>query len=124
MMLTVDVLPLLPLHRVRVRVEVEGAWTLTGRAEGRTWQVAEGVGAAWLSDPWAPLGLAITYTLTTDAGPFAAGPGAPPHHRSAALPALQGQRVVGFLREPAPRSHQPRHTPRDAPGVRRARTMS
>src|SRR5690625_1945817 len=62
-MLSVDVLPVLPLARVRARVEVEGAWTLTGASGEDTWQVAEGEGPTWLSDPWAPLNQAVTYTL-------------------------------------------------------------
>lgn len=123
-MLAVDVLPLLPLHRVRARVEVEGPWTLTGHAEGRSWKVADGAGPAWLSDPWAPVGLAVGYTLTTDGGTFEAGPVVRTYHGYDAFTDLQGQGVVDFIRESSRRSQQPRHTTMDVPGERLSPFMS
>jgi len=96
-MFTVDVLPVWPLHRVRARVEVEGPWTLTGRAAGRSWQVAEGEGPTWLSDPWAPLGVAVSYDLASGGGTETAGPVVRTYSGRNVLTDLQGVRAVDFM---------------------------
>lgn len=97
MSLTVDVLPLSPLALVRARVVAAGPWVLEGQAAGHTWKVAEGSGDGWLSDPWAPLNEAVTYTLTAGSSVETSGPVVRPYGGWHAVTDLRGRSVVDFL---------------------------
>lgn len=117
MSLTVDVLPIEPLPIVRARVDLTGAWALSGRvAEGSSWTVAEGTGPAWLSDPWAPLGVPVSYTLTAGEASWESGPVVRTFRGDDALTDLQGRGVVDFRRGGSGREREPRHGFFDVPG--------
>lgn len=118
MSLTVDVLPLAPLPLVRARVESTGPWALYGESEGRRWKVAEGVGDRWLSDPWAPVNVATTYTLTAGGSVESAGPAMRPYSGESALTDLAGRGVVDFRwHDGDDQAQDPRHVFFDVPGA-------
>lgn len=96
MSLTVDVLAVPPAALVRLRVDVPGTWELLGGSEGRSWTVAKGHGPAWLSDPWAPLGVGASYTLTTGGATFSAGPILRHYEGRNLITDLAGRRAADF----------------------------
>lgn len=126
-MLSVDVLPVLPLARVRARVDVEGSWILAGASGEDTWQVAEGEGPRWLSDPWAPLNQAVTYTLTAGGESWTVGPVARTFGGWHVVTDLRGGDMAEFLWEKSggdPWERAPRHQFFDVPGRRLGPYMS
>lgn len=119
MSLVVEVLPVDPLPVVRARVEAVGQWVLTGTADGESWEVAKGSGAAWVSDPWAPLNRPVTYLLTAAGQSWTDGPVARTYRGDQVLTDLQGRGVVDFrwfAGGGAPRAVDPRHVFFDVPG--------
>lgn len=68
--LVADLLEVFPVALVRLvgtGVPAGAAWSVTGVSGDDEWQVASGVGAGRdvvLADPWAPVGRAVSYTLT------------------------------------------------------------
>lgn len=96
MSLTVDVLALDPVPLVRLSVDVPGAWEVTGSSEGRSWTVAKGAGPAWLSDPWAPLGVEVSYTLASAGTSFSGGPVLRSYAGRNLITDMSGRRAVDF----------------------------
>lgn len=117
--MVVEVLPVAPLPVVRARVDVEGEWVLAGAADGESWEVAKGVGAAWVSDPWAPLNRPVTYLLTAAGQSWTDGPVVRSYRGDQVLTDLQGRGVVDFRWFAGggdPRALEPRHVFFDVPG--------
>lgn len=117
MSLAVDVLPVDPLPIVRLLVSLpQGrSWKVTGSAGDVEWLAGEGRSSGQeeaFSDPWAPLGRPITYTLTAGSGaPDTAGPVLRSYRGQNAITDLTGRRVVDFAWHPSPgnpRSYEPR----------------
>lgn len=99
--LVVDVLDVHPLAIVRAVLSVPSgrSWTLTGTSRDWSWQVAAGVsdgGEVVVSDPWAPLGVSATYTLTHAGTQEQSGPITRAWGGGSAITDLTGRVVVGF----------------------------
>lgn len=121
MSLTVDVLPFEPLPVVRAVVAVGASvsWRLTGQAGESEWLAGEGVGPAVFADPWAPLGVPATYTLTAGSGgPWVSGPALRSFRGDDVVTDLSGRTVAGFRRaaDGDPWAPEPRSSFVDVPG--------
>lgn len=96
MSLTVDVVAIEPVPLVRLSVDVPGPWEVTGSSGGRSWTVAKGAGPGWLTDPWAPLGVDVSYELASAGATYAAGPVVRPYAGRNVITDLAGRNAVGF----------------------------
>lgn len=103
--LTVDVLPVEPLPVVRLLVSLpQGrSWKVIGSAAGGEWLAGEGRSSGHevaFADPWAPLGVPVSYVLTSGTGQrFEAGPVVRTYRGQHALTDLTGRVVADFLWE-------------------------
>lgn len=97
--LTAEVLQFDPLPAVRLDVAVgqSTSWRVTGSGGGMEWLAGEGRGPAVLADPWAPLGVPITYRMTAGAGTWEAGPVYRSYEGRSAVTDLAGRSAVDFL---------------------------
>ncbi|HLR97041.1 MAG TPA: hypothetical protein VK053_21145 [Jiangellaceae bacterium] len=115
MSLTVDVLAVSPLPLVRLIVALPSgrSWKVTGRAGEAEWLAGEGTsrgGETVFSDPWAPLGVPVTYTLT-GGGTWTGGPVVRTYEGQNAVTDLTGRTVADFAWHPTPgnpRTYEPR----------------
>lgn len=113
MSLSVDVLAVSPLPLVRLIVALPSgrSWKVTGRAGEAEWLAGEGTsrgGETVFSDPWAPLGVPVTYTLT-GGGTWTGGPVVRTYEGEHAVTSLDGRTVAGVVWAPGdPWSLDPR----------------
>lgn len=104
MSLSVDVLPVDPLPKVRILVDLPTgrSWKVVGRCGDSEWLAGEGRsrGAEQaFADPWAPLGRPATYELTSEGTTNASGPVLRSYRGQHAITDLAGRTVVDFLWE-------------------------
>lgn len=124
MALSVNVLGLNPLPAVRALLTVPAgvSWSLHGSTADSEWLVADGVGTgneAAVTDPWAPLGVDVDYSLTYGTTTEHDGPVQRLYDGQSAITDLGGQTVADFLwlkDGGDPRELQPRGSFFDLPG--------
>ena len=102
MTVLVDVLPVVPLPVVRVVVSVPGgrSWSLVGVTDEGVWPVASGVSSGAevvTADPWAPVGVDVSYELRHGGVVESAGPIVRPFDGAGGLfTDLSGRHVAEF----------------------------
>ena len=101
MTVLVDVLPVVPLPVVRVVVSVPGgrSWSLVGVTDEGEWPVASGVSSGVevvTADPWAPVGVAVSYELRHGGLVESAGPVVRPFDGEHVLSDVSGRMVAEF----------------------------